>query len=287
MAAGMEKAVNFRNDRDTIRGVLHRPVEPGSGVGMVFLHGWPGCRLGPHRMFVKTARRLARAGLTCLRFDFRGRGESEGATAQASIQSMVSDTRRAVDFMTGQCPELRTIVLLGICSGGKVAISEASADERVSRLVLWSAEPMGPLRSAATATRKSLFSLRSYVRKLWDPATWRKIFARQVNVRMVRKAVAGHEAPDNLEIARESRDLARFRSFRGDILFIYGSRDPDTRLAAQRYGRFCGDAGIAHTFHEIAEANHSFYSLEAEQTVIETTHAWLGEQGLLSAAREL
>ena len=272
----MEQAVSFEHEGSVLRGILHRPDASSGDVAavVVFLHGWSGCRLGPHRMFVKTARRLCERGIACLRFDFRGRGESDGAQGDATIQTMISDAGRAVAWV---CDELgvEEVVLLGICSGGKVAIGTAARGAPVGGLALWSAEAMGPLRAASTDARKTLSVLRDYAGKLMAPDTWRRLLKGQINVRIVRKAVLGHEGPDRDERAQESALLERFRSYARPVLFVYGGRDPATALAAAGYAHFCADARIEHEMHEIDDANHSFYSLTAEQRVIELTESWL------------
>jgi pimeloyl-ACP methyl ester carboxylesterase len=272
----VEQLVAFEVEQSRLHGVWHVPEGANaSGPVVVLLHGWAGSRIGPHRMFVHMARRLAAGGCPCLRFDFRGRGDSEGATARASIRSMVEDTRAAVDFFAPLHPG-RRIILLGICSGCKVAIATACGDPRVSGLALWSAEPMGPMRNAASKARKSGDALRAYARKLLRPETWRKLVTFRVNLRMVRKAVASQEYAGRTEIEDERLWLERFRSFRGRALFIYGTNDPETATARAAYASLCRHARIPFNLHGIEGANHSFYSLAWERQVIELTDRWIG-----------
>ena len=49
------------------------------------------------------------------------------AEPKAVISTMIADAKAAVDFVVQQYPG-REIILLGICSGGKVAIGAAVAD---------------------------------------------------------------------------------------------------------------------------------------------------------------
>ena len=283
----MEEPVCFENEGQVLRGILHAPDRdgPGSRQGIIILNGWSGCRIGPHRMFVKAARRFCDEGYACLRFDFRGRGESGGVTAEATIRSMVSDTRCAMDLLLSRMPS-RTIVLLAICSGCKVAIGATSSDVRPAALALWSAEPMGGLRGAADNTRKSWYALRQYARKAIRLQTWRKILSLKVNTRLVGKALLDHETAGEAERKEESVMLGRFRrGFNGRMLFIHGSHDPETKGAAANYARFCRDARIEAEQHEIAGANHSFYSLAWEEEVINLTERWL--LSLQGALREV
>ena len=84
----VETAVTFEREGARRVGVLHLPETRVGETGVVFLHGWSGCRLGPHRMFVTCARRLCATGVPCLRFDFGGRGDSEGEWDTADIAQM-------------------------------------------------------------------------------------------------------------------------------------------------------------------------------------------------------
>ena len=276
MSLAMETAVTFRIGEETLRGVLHHRESgfKSARPTVLFLHGWSGCRLGPHRMFVHAARRFSALGFTCLRFDFRGRGDSDGATGAASIRAMIADTRAAVDFAAHEA-SAGGVILAGICSGAKVAIGAASADPRVQGLALWSAEVLAPLRGRATDRRRTLSVLHRYAVKLTQAATWRRLMSGRTNLAMVRKALRRDESPAEEEKANEAAILQRFGRYRGRTLFIYGTSDPDTGVAMERYRTFCAGASIRSDFHSISGANHNFSSSAWEQDVIRITENWL------------
>jgi LmbE family N-acetylglucosaminyl deacetylase len=73
-----ESAIAFGCEAETLFGVLHRPVQPGTR-GVVIVVGGPQTRVGSHRQFVLLARALAAAGVAALRFDYRGMGDSSGS----------------------------------------------------------------------------------------------------------------------------------------------------------------------------------------------------------------
>jgi pimeloyl-ACP methyl ester carboxylesterase len=233
-------------------------------------------------MFVKMARRLAGRGVPCLRFDFRGRGESGGQVRAASIAGMTGDAVAAVAFLR-ETADVDRVILLGICSGGKVAIGAAAVEAGVSGLALWSCEPMGDLRTVAVETRKRMFVLREYVRKMFRPETWKKILMGRVNVGQVRRAVVRKdETPDGAEIAAERQALARFLKVPRPVLFIHGTNDPDTALAAGRYAELCRRSGMETDSYAIEGANHSFYSLAWEAEVMDLTERWIKTYGAKS-----
>ncbi len=274
----MEQPVQFANESATLRGILHRPdADPDvRKPGVVFLHGWTGCRLGPHRMFVEMARRLTADGFVSLRFDFRGRGESDGDGADASIRSMVSDAGAAARFLRARTGP-RPIVFLGICSGGKVALGTAMETDNVAGLALWSCEPMGGLRTADMRARKTLAALGLYARKLFRPETWRKILTGRVHAAQVRSAILSSEHPDETELAWESERMKRFAAFPGRVLFVCGTADPEAMAADAAYRAFCRQHGIPSAHHAVAGANHSFYSLAWSEDTYAATRRWLAE----------
>lgn len=273
----MEQPVRFAVEGQSLHGILHEPETGASGPVVVFLHGWAGSRIGPHRMFVHMARRLSARGCPCLRFDFRGRGDSDGTPSETTIRSMVTDTRAAIDYVVARYPELPAM-LLGICSGGKVAVASAASDTRIRQLALWSAEPMGAMRDGASRQRKTADVLRTYARKLLRPETWRKLITFRVNVRMVSKAVTRQEVAGQDERQDENRWLKEFRAFKGRVLFVYGTNDPETVTAKGGYLQLCREAGMPHLWHNITGANHSFYSLAWEREVMDVTEMWLAAQ---------
>ncbi|MCX7591546.1 MAG: alpha/beta fold hydrolase [Kiritimatiellae bacterium] len=271
----LEEPVSFKSDGLTIRGILHWPTKSvlANPSGIIFLHGWAGSRLGPHDMFVHAARHFARLGFTCLRFDFRGRGDSEGNTLAATIDSMTADAIAAARFFSDGYG-VDHLFLVGICSGCKVAIAAATGLAGIRGLVLWSAEAMGPLRTSASRKRKAISAFRTYLTKFCQPSTWRKLLLGRVNTALVREAITGREAPTSREIVRETEILLRFRMWKGNILFVYGSQDPEF-ASATAYERFCRENRIPCSIHVVAGANHNFYSLEWERAVIERTSDWL------------
>ena len=60
---------------------------------VVFCHGFKGVKTGPSRYFVRAARLLAERGISSLRFDQYGSGDSEGEFEDSSFDDWVATTR--------------------------------------------------------------------------------------------------------------------------------------------------------------------------------------------------
>lgn len=92
-------------------------------------------RVGPSRLYVQLARRLAAIGYPSFRFDFSGIGESDGAGDGLSHEArMVREAQAAMDFLGARVGAQRFIAL-GICSGADLAHRVAVADTRVAGAV--------------------------------------------------------------------------------------------------------------------------------------------------------
>jgi uncharacterized protein len=182
-----EERFLFEHEGHRLMAVLHRPAGTPE-AGMILLHGWAGYRAGPHQMFIKLAREAAEAGWACLRFDFRGRGDSEGEPAEASLSTMIADTGRAAEVLAEHCGPL-PLALVGDCSGSEVAIGAGPMLAACQWRVFWAAPPVGADRTEMReAKRRGI--LGSYLRKALRPETWRRLVRREVRLDMVGKALA-------------------------------------------------------------------------------------------------
>ena len=270
----MESPVTFTNEGSKLFGLLHQPDGAAPKMGAVLLHGWSSCRMGPHRILVETARHLAGLGVAALRFDHRGRGDSEGDDAAADLDGMISDALAAADFLRERAG-VRDLAMIGICSGGNVAIGAAALRDDVSRIVAWSTLPFQPHRSRALDVKKTSHFAAESVKKIFRPETWRKLATGAVNFRMIGRALFGHYVRTDPE-GRNPKDSARdimadFAKFRGRVRFIYGGADPEAAAARAHYEAFCREHGLAADYLFIEGANHNYYSLDWKRQVIEKT----------------
>lgn len=105
------------------------------GVGCIVLNTGVNHRIGPHRINVKTARRLAAAGIPTLRFDLSGIGDSVAARSALEFRTQaVADMQAALDHLE-QAHGLRRFLVFGICSGAENGLALALADPRVVGLL--------------------------------------------------------------------------------------------------------------------------------------------------------
>ncbi|MBM4050472.1 MAG: alpha/beta fold hydrolase, partial [Planctomycetes bacterium] len=248
-------------------------------MGVVVVHGWTSCRMGPHQMLVKICRQLNREGMASLRFDLRGRGESEGDPLKSHLDGMISDTCAAGDFLRRESGAER-LGIVGICSGGNVAIGAATLRDDVDSLALWSTLPFQPQRKVKDDLRRTGFFLTDYAKKAFRAETWKKLFGGKIHFKLIGRVLFGHYAAEKDAEGRNPKDSARdimaeFGGYKGTALFMYGGNDPEAKGAHEVYSGFCAEKGIRSDFRFIPGANHNFYSLEWERQVIEQSVEWL------------
>ena len=126
-----ERVVQFGAQRGLV-GILTQPTAGrGNGVpDFVLLNSGIIHRVGSNRLYVELARALARHGVTTLRFDLSGIGDSERRTDVTSVREAIQrDIADAVSYLVEQGAS--GVVLFGLCSGAFDAFRAAGAVDRV------------------------------------------------------------------------------------------------------------------------------------------------------------
>jgi len=260
--------------------ILHLPPNAKSTF-ILMLHGWSGYRTGPHQMQTRAARRFAQLGFPVLRFDFAGRGDSDGSTELATLATMKDDVDSVLDWIKSTFPE-HNILLAGLCSGCEVAFAAASSPQ-VKALMLWSAPVFAAGASQERTRRKRWHHLGEYARKLLRPSTYKKLLRGSVDVRGVSKVLfhqggesknIENDLPGQLPRGWRRSILERNQKLKLPILLIFGSADPTAAEALEWYeNQFSDNCKIDKKW--IEGANHSYYGLAWEREVIEESDAWL------------
>src|SRR5437867_9087769 len=127
-----EAAILFGASKSLV-GVVTDPPEGGtSRPAVILLNSGIIHRVGPNRLYVTLARRLAQAGFVTLRFDLSGIGDSVIRRDNVPFErSSVLETQEAMEYLATTRGTGR-FLLAGICTGAVVAYHTARADQRVA-----------------------------------------------------------------------------------------------------------------------------------------------------------
>lgn len=133
-----ETAFYFPHGAHQLAAVLH---DAGRERLVVMAHGFTGLKSETGRLFVHMARELAAHGISALRFDFAGSGDSTGEFHTMTPNSEIADLQCALDWARRR--RFRRVGVLGISMGGAVAICTVAARPagEIAALCTWSSVP--------------------------------------------------------------------------------------------------------------------------------------------------
>jgi hypothetical protein len=183
-----ERVVAFGPEASLI-GIETLPAEDRADArlpGVILLNAGVVHRIGPHRMTVMLARRLAREGFHVLRFDSSGRGDSSPRSRGTPAGAIIADGQAAMDLLSERAGCTR-FVFGGLCSGADNSVKIALIDKRVVATILL--DPYG------------YRTPRFYLQRLRDRAADPPLFLRSLQ----RRLGAGVQA----WVARVSADSGR------------------------------------------------------------------------------
>jgi hypothetical protein len=136
-----EAPFEFESDGRIVRGVLCEPVSATSlGVFVIMPNAGAGRRIGVQRTWVENARSWAALGVSSLRVDMPGIGDSDGEEQRYVLNDFFRHNRApqlrdAMDALQARAAADR-FVFCGLCSGAYYAFEATLADERVHALLL-------------------------------------------------------------------------------------------------------------------------------------------------------
>lgn len=120
-----------------LHAVVHGCTEAGHPAwGLLFCDPFAEEKKCSHRVLVEAARTFCAADIGCLRFDYRGTGDSPGEFAQATPELWVEDILAAVAFLRQEL-HVPTLGLLGLRLGASLALQAGAATDGVDFLILW------------------------------------------------------------------------------------------------------------------------------------------------------
>ncbi len=272
MSPETERVVQIPCNGEFLHGVFHGCGHDGATQGrtwgMVFCDPFAEEKKCAHRVLVEAARRFALADFACLRFDYRGCGDSPGQFADFGPNEWMHDIVAAVDYMRGEL-RVEGVGLLGVRLGATLGLFAPALGTQFDFAVLW--EPVVDGRRYMSLNLK-----RSMIKAMMTDGE--DFDAGSVRQRHDDGAVVDF---DGYTVARSTQEhIARLSllddppPFRAPALVLnLGSRaDPDRahRELAERMDDATVDAVIQEPFW------NRIGLVAAEQT-IQTTELWLAE----------
>jgi dienelactone hydrolase len=229
-------------------------------------------RVGPHRMSVTLARKLAANGVTSLRFDLGGRGDSESCRHAESDESQVqADIIDALDYMETK-HGIDNFVLLGLCAGADNAHAVALRDPRVVGAVF--------LDGHGYWTRRSYVEY--YLPRLARPSSWMSFARRNLAAQKQElDNVGGHGRRKPFGTRHEvEREIQSLVDRNAQLLYIYtGGVTSYYNYARQFFDMFPKLKPRDRIQVEYyPNADHTYTFAEDRERMLERVIAWYGSR---------
>lgn len=256
-----EIGISFENEGLALHGMLHLPDSRPTYPCVIFLHGYTGNRIEDHRLFVKAARDFCEHGMACLRFDFRGSGESQGDFADVTLDGEITDAFAAIGFLRDYDEIDQTgIGLVGLSLGGSVAAC-VSAANTVSSVALWAPSVFVDL----LVERGGEIVRDPYA---WLPENFKDAVKKQGKVD-IGGFLRGKAYFESLKKVDPLREIVKYE---GPVLIVHGSEDNVVSPMNSEliYDTVKGQRRLI----MIDDADHAFSSVHWERQLIEETRIW-------------
>lgn len=230
-------------------------------------------RSEPYRLNVLIARKLAPIGITTLRVDLAGKGDSPMRAGVTNRDSVAIDWAAIRQELIGTFGE-RPFVLMGICSGADNAIRLGMADDQVVGLVLMD----------AICPTVPGFTKRKVVSKLMDPRFWGRLPRRVVRELLnVSEAPQEEEKPDLRDtpypeelvacmqnmVNRNGHILAVFSSYAENYYNLQGQMT--SAMAIEGLEKICREIWWPYVMHSYPVQKH-------RNQLVDTIEQWFEEK---------
>jgi pimeloyl-ACP methyl ester carboxylesterase len=266
-------------------GVVTDPPPPDCGrrlPGFLFLNAGLVHRVGPNRLYVMAARRLAASGFHGLRFDFSGIGDSPARADHLPFQkSAEAEVRIGMDWLS-KARRVDRFVLTGLCSGATFALQAACDDPRVVGVILINFQ--GPVTEGARSFVAQRAAMRySWGVSLFSARSWGKVLTARADYRGILRSAAakigdmfGSPGPRTPEAAADLERVQALLARRVRVLAIYSEGDPGWDYLGRQLGDLMGrDGGPSRpSVVKIPLADHTFTAPECQRHVLRVIDEW-------------
>jgi len=263
-----------------------------TGRAIILLNAGGTRRIGPGRLYVDMARRLALQGHRVIRVDLMGLGDSLAAAGRAENIVYPDTAPREVESIVvhmRQHDDVRHCVGVGLCAGGYHAFKAAVMGAQFDTVVLinpltffWHADM--PL-DAPLPRHKVVSEMNRYQRDLLSVDRFRKLLRGDVDLRRLARLLGKwlhfKLATPALEIARRlhislhedlAGEMALLARRKVRMHFVFGADEPGPQLLATQGGRMVAklqQAGSVEIRH-FDSADHIFSRWADRQDLIES-----------------
>lgn len=267
-----EQPVRFGAERHLVGILTIPPAGRRREYALIALNAGVLHRVGPHRLHVNLARRVAEVGIPALRVDLSGIGDSQSPRTDLSFRTQsVKDVQAAMDLVS-RLLGVNKFILFGLCSGADNSLATALADDRVFATALVDTicyvTPQARLRKISSRFGE-LGGMRAFAR--WGLSRAAKALEDYANHSQQGKTQQGREIPE--KVAYEAQ-LRRLVENDVHILALFsGAMGERFNGPSQFFEAFPNLKGRV-LCHYFPSANHTFTDLSIQSHLVRTVVDW-------------
>jgi len=283
----MQEHATLLGPMRSLVGVITEPPDdlllPGK-VAVLLLNTGLIHHVGPHRLYVQSARALAMSGIVSVRFDLSGIGDSMVRRDNLPIRQLVSrEPQEVMDDLARQWG-LERFILLGICSGAHGAFKTACTDPRVLGAIM-----INPLDFAGDSYLAPYILARHYwTRSLFRWQAWSNLFTGRVAYRrltrvlwhQLTRGIFGHNRQATSIARGIHADIQGLLDRHVALLFILSEDDVSVDHLRVVLGKDLQATTAADVLQVamIPAADHLFHRLADQQRVLQVITHWTVQQ---------
>lgn len=274
MTDSKETPVQFGPDGSLI-GVVTTPSEGSmEPVACLLLNMGATHRIGPRRINVKLARRLASHGISTIRMDLAGLGDSRAGGGSEHFRTQtVMDLQAAMNLMDTMLG-VRRFVVIGLCSGAANGLVLANVDARVVGVLMFDGYSFLGRRALWERTFRRALAAAT------NPAMIEKT-ARWLHRKVSSKAAAAlstdifEAEPPEVMTATFRRAMTQAAERNVAIMFFYSGTLHVTDRNRDHLGPFVNEPFAKHAEYVFRpEIDHSLTSLASQETFLAIASDW-------------
>jgi len=305
---GDQTPVVFRNRKGLrLFAILHTP--PGRRPGdfaVILLSPGVKMRVGPQRLYLPLTKTLLALGLSVLRVDFHGLGDSDGVLPEEQLRDVynhievgrfVDDTIDAMNWMQ-QTHGCRRFLLSGLCGGAITGLLAGQRDPRVAGLIGLGITPVLASKAADASRYMTVGQLEAfqkmYLRRLLKPDAWLRLLTFRTDNRLIGRMVMHWtrtllgSKPEPPAAPPPEGDNAnplfapaffRMLSTRRPMLLVFGGGDRlhweyEEKFVSRHRERLASMPPLVEV-HVVDQANHVLSLREWQDEMLDVSTRWL------------
>lgn len=280
-----ELPVVFQCNEQSLVGIVHIPEKPKKIAILSIVAGGPQYRAGFGRQLIKMARRFSKEGITVMRFDYRGLGDSSGA--DAGFEHVGDDIDSAITTLMELEPTITEVILWGGCNAASAALIHGYHNAAVSGLIL--ANPW--VRTEESFAKVIVRD--HYAKRVFELSFWLKVARFEYNpIPAMKTIISGLGFSKNKTVVDDAdasinalpfleRMLIGATEFKGNLLFMMSGMSlaanefDNLLLHSDQWRKVLNRTNVDRV--GIENADQAFSTHEAREAMFSAAEQWLDE----------